>query len=293
MTKRAGVIGHPLGHSKSPAIFNAAFRVAGIDATYEAWDTPPDVLEGRVNALRGADYLGANVTIPHKEAVIPFLDAVAGAAEKARAVNAVVHEDGRLVGHNTDVAGFARALREDAGFEARGRRTMLLGSGGAARAVALALIEAGASLIFVVARQPKKIDAMVRALKPVTPTGTTITWAYWSDGSFLRSLCEADLIVNCTPVGVAGSETDGQSPLPAELIEPKVTVFDLVYNPVETPLVAAARSRGARAVSGLGMLVYQAGESFRLWTGRDADTDAMFAAAREALGVASCGTEST
>jgi len=284
VTKRAGVIGHPLGHSISPAIFKAAFAAAGIDATYEAWDTEPEVLEGRVNALRGADYLGANVTIPHKQAVASLVDETSDVAAKIGAVNTIVHAGGKLVGHNTDAGGFARSLKEDAGFDAKGKRTVLLGSGGAARAVAVALIDAGASVIYVVARQPRKIDAMVVALKPLTRAGTTITWAYWGDGSFLVSMRDADLIVNCTPVGTAGSATAGQSPVAAELIQPGATVFDLVYNPLDTPLVVAARSRGARAVPGLGMLVYQAAESFRLWTGHDADTAAMLGAAKRALG---------
>jgi shikimate dehydrogenase len=284
VSKRAGVIGHPLGHSVSPALFNAAFAAAGIDAAYEPWDTPPDTLEGRVQSLRGDDYLGANVTIPHKETIVSLLDGRSDVASRAGAVNTVVHEDGKLTGHNTDVAGFARALREDAGFDAKGKATMLLGSGGAARAVALALIEAGASVIYVVARQPRKIDRMVVDLKPLTQTGTTITWAYWGDGSYLRSLAQADLLVNCTPVGVAGSESAGKSPVEASLIQPQTLVFDLVYNPLETPLVAAAKSRGAKAHAGLGMLVYQAAESFKLWTGADADTKAMMAAARSALG---------
>lgn len=283
MSKRAGVIGHPLAHSISPVIFNAAFQSAGIDATYEAWDTPPESLGGRVDALRGDDFYGANVTIPHKEAVVPLLDGLSETAAKIGAVNTIAHDDGKLTGHNTDVAGFSRSLRDDAGFDARGARVLLLGAGGAARAVALALIEAGASVIFVVARQPRKIDAMVVKLKPLTATGTTITWAYWGDGSFLRTLGDADLVVNSTPIGVAGSETAGQSPIPGELIQPHTTVFDLVYNPPETALVAAARSRGGKAVSGFGMLVHQAAESFRLWTGRDADREAMSSAGGVAL----------
>jgi shikimate dehydrogenase len=284
MTKRAGVIGHPLGHSVSPAIFRAAFEAAGIDATYEAWDTPPDTLQGRVDALHGGDFFGANVTIPHKEAIVPLLDGTSDLAGKVKAVNTVVHADGKLTGHNTDVGGFARALREDAGFDAKGKRALLLGSGGAARAVALALIEAGASLIYVVGRKPRNIDRMVVELKPLTTTGTTITWAYWGDGSFLRALDTCDLIVNATPIGVKGSDSDGKSPLEAEQIRPDITVFDLVYNPLETPLVKAARSRGAKATAGLGMLVYQAGDSFKLWTGQEADTGAMLDAAKAALG---------
>lgn len=284
MTKRAGVIGHPLGHSISPALFAVAFEAAGIDATYEAWETPPDTLEGRVNSLRGGDFLGANVTVPHKTDIVPLLDETDDVASKARAVNTVVHREGKLIGYNTDVAGFARSLREDAGFDAKAKATMVLGSGGAARAVALALVEAGARVIYVVARQPRKLERTVLDLKPLTPAGTTISWAYWGDGSFLRSLAEADLLVNCTPVGTTGSESAGKPVIDPELIQPKTTVFDLVYNPLETPLVAAAKSRGAKAYSGLGMLVYQAAESFRLWTGKDADTKLMLAAGRKALG---------
>jgi shikimate dehydrogenase len=283
LTKRAGVIGHPLGHSISPALFKAAFDAAGIDATYEAWDTPPENLQGRVDALRGADYLGANVTVPHKTEIQALLDGRDEIATKAGAVNTIVHRDGKLTGHNTDVGGFARSLREDAGFDAKGKATMLLGSGGAARAVALALIDAGASVIYVVARQPRKLDRMVVDLKPLTTTGTTITWAYWGDGSFLRSLAEADLLVNCTPLGTNGSESAGQPAVDASLINPETTVYDLVYNPMETPLVAAAKTRGAKAFSGLGMLVNQAAESFRLWTGQEADRRLMLEAGRKAL----------
>jgi shikimate dehydrogenase len=283
VSKRTGVIGHPIGHSVSPAIYGAAFKAAGIDATYEAWDTPEDTLQGRVDSLRGADFLGANVTVPHKEAIVPLLDGVEGVADQAKAVNTVVHRDGKLIGHNTDVAGFSRSLKEDLGFDAKGKATMLLGSGGAARAVALALIQHGASLIYVVARQPRKIDRMVVDLKPLTSTGTTITWAYWNDGSYLRSLAEADLLVNCTPVGMRGGDSNGKAVVDPALLRKETAVFDLVYNPSDTPLTAAARERGAKAVSGLGMLVYQAAESFRLWTGKDADTKAMFEAGRGAL----------
>jgi len=285
VTKRAGVIGHPLGHSVSPALFAAAFRAAGIDASYDAWDTPPETLEGRVNALRGSDFYGANVTIPYKVAIVEFLDGRSDLATKSGAVNTVVHAGDKLVGHNTDVAGFARSLREDAEFDPRGKRAMLLGSGGAARAVALALIEEGATLVYVVGRQPKKIDRLVLDLKPLTASGTTVTWAYWGDGSYLNMLGgEADLVVNCTPVGVSGSDSAGQSVVPAELMQPKTLFFDLVYNPAETPLVAAARSRGAPAISGMGMLVYQAAASFKLWTGQEADVGAMREAAQQALG---------
>lgn len=281
---RAGLIGHPLGHSISPAILTAAFSAAGVDATYEPWDTEPDVLAARIEALRGDGFLGASVTIPFKEAVVPMLDGTEAAARTCGAVNTIVHQAGKLIGHNTDVAGFARSLKEDAGFDAGGKRCVLLGSGGAARAVGLALVDAGASVIYVVGRQPRRVEGVVLALKSLTRPGTTITWAYWGDGSFLRALAEADLVVNCTPVGTAGSPTAGHSPIAATLIAATCTVFDLVYNPAPTPLVAAAQARGARAVGGIGMLVYQAAEQFKLWTGKDADVAVMLKAAKEALG---------
>jgi shikimate dehydrogenase len=284
VTKRAGLIGHPLGHSISPAIFTAAFAAAGVDATYERWDTEPDVLAARIEALRGDGFLGASVTIPFKEAVVPMLDVTEAAAKTCGAVNTIAHAGDKLIGHNTDVAGFARSLREDAGFDAAGKRCVLLGSGGAARAVGLALAEAGASVVCVAGRQPRRVESVVLALKPLTRPGTTVTWAYWGDGSFLRAVGEADLVVKCTPVGTAGSATAGQSPIDARLIDAGCTVFDLVYNPAPTPLVAAAQARGAKAVGGLGMLVFQAAEQFRVWTGKEPDVAVMLEAARDALG---------
>lgn len=283
MTKRTGVIGHPLGHTVSPAMFKGAFHAAGIEATYEAWDTPPDTLQGRIDALRGGDFLGANVTIPHKQVVIPFLDGTSDLAAKAGAVNTIVHQDGKLIGHNTDVLGFARSLKEDAGLDMKRKKAMLLGSGGAARAVALALIEQNPEVIFLMGRTPRNLDKMAVSMKELTPTGTTITWAYWGDGSYLRMLREADLVVNCTPLGTAGTLDADVSPVEPSLMQPHTTFFDLVYNPDETAFLAAARSRGAKAVPGLGMLVYQGAESFKLWTGKDADTKSMFEAARGAL----------
>ena len=288
-TKRAGVIGYPLGHSLSPTIFQAAFDAVGVDARYEAWETPPDQLEGRINALRGDDFLGANVTIPHKQAVVPLLDRLDERAERIGAVNTIVHESGQLVGYNTDVAGFARALRDDAGFDPKGMRTAVLGAGGAARAVALALIEGGASIILLTGRSPRRLDKVCADLRSLTPTGTTLTWTHWGDGTFMTVVPSAGLLVNCTPVGTRGSETEGESPIDARYLPAGGIVFDLVYNPPETPLLKAAKERGAKAVSGLGMLVYQAAESFRLWTGQEAPVERMLEAGREALGAGVAG----
>jgi len=284
--KRAGVIGHPLGHSLSPAIFQAAFDAAGVDAQYEKWETEPDQLEGRLNALRGDDFLGATVTIPHKEAVVPLLDRLDDTATRTGAVNTIANEEGQLVGHNTDVAGFARALRDDACFDAKSKRIGIIGAGGAARAISLAMVEAGASIILLTGRTPRRLDKICADLRKLEPPGTTITWAHWGDGVFMTVLPSCDLLVNCTPVGTKTSDTDGQSPIDAQWLPKRGIVFDLVYNPPETPLLKAAKERGLTPVSGLGMLVYQAAESFRIWTGREAAVQKMLSVGREALEVA-------
>jgi shikimate dehydrogenase len=265
-------------------IFQAAFDAAGIEATYEPWKTAPDELQSRVESLHDGDVLGANVTIPHKEAIVPLLDRIDERAAPVGAVNTVVNEDGKLAGYNTDVAGFMRSLREDAGFDPEGKRVAILGGGGAARAVAHALVEARAARVLLTGRSPRKLDAIVAGLRGLQLAGTMSTWAHWGDGVFLTFLPAADILVNATPVGTAGTDTEGQSPIEPQHLPASGIVLDLVYNPSETPLLRDAKARGARTVSGLGMLVYQAAESFRLWTGQDADTGRMFAAGREALG---------
>jgi shikimate dehydrogenase len=285
--KRAGVIGHPLGHSISPAVFQAAFDSAGIDARYDAWPVAPDDLEAKMNELRMDDVLGANVTIPHKETVIPFLDRVDERAQQIGAVNTIVNDGGQLVGHNTDISGFARSLKEDAGFDPKQKRTAIIGAGGAARAVALALVEGGATLIYVTGRSVRRIDKLVADLRPLTSPGITLTWCYYMDGVYQRLLPDVDLLVNCTPVGTKTSDTNGRSPVDAEYLPSKGIVFDLVYNPPETPLLKSATECGAKAVSGLGMLVYQAADSFRLWTGKDAPVEKMMGAGKVALGAPS------
>ena len=282
--KRAGVIGYPLGHSLSPAILQAAFDAAGVGAQYETWETEPDQLEGRLNALRGDDFLGANVTIPHKEAVVPYLDRLDETAQLVGAVNTIWNESGQLVGYNTDVAGFARAQRDDAGFDPKGKRAGIIGAGGAARAVGLALVRGGASIVLFVGRTPKRLDRVVVDLRKLESTGTTVTWTHWGDGTFMTVLPSCELLVNCTPVGTKGSDSEGQSPIDAQWLPKSGVVFDVVYNPPETQLLAAAKARGLKPVSGLGMLVYQAAESFRLWTGQEASVGKMLAAGREALG---------
>jgi shikimate dehydrogenase len=270
----------------SPLIQGLAFAHHGLDERYELWETKASRLAGRVRSLRSDDCLGANVTVPHKEAVIPHLNELDSLAQKTRAVNTIVNRRGRLFGYNTDVFGFARAL-EEAGFSASGRRAVLIGAGGAAHAVGLALVEAGVAAIALCDVIPGRSQALADHLRSVAPRRTAVRSYGPTDDGFLESITRCQLLVNCTPVGTRHSDAEGQSPVDGKTIPAGALVFDLVYNPPVTPLLAAAQARGARVIGGLAMLVYQAAASFKLWTGLEAPTGLMLAEARRALDVAS------
>ena len=279
--KRVGLIGFPLAHSLSPLIQGVAFAHHALPERYELWETEASQLEERVRGLRAGDCLGANVTIPHKEAVIPYLDDLDPTAQKVGAVNTIVNRQGCLYGHNTDVTGFARALTE-AGFSAQGGRAVILGAGGAARAVGVALVEAGVAEIVLSDIVSGRSEALAATLRSLA-SGSAVRACGPDDESFRKATTACRLLVNCTPVGMRHSGSEGQLPLDAEMIPPGALVFDLVYNPPVTPLLAAARARGAGVIGGLSMLVYQAAASFKLWTGLAAPEDLMLAAARQAL----------
>jgi shikimate dehydrogenase len=280
--KHIGLIGQGLKHSVSAAMQQAALDHLGLEARYEVWDTRPDEVEQRVTSLRDEDCLGANVTVPHKQAVIPFLDELDSMATRAGAVNTIVRQQGRLTGHNTDVAGFTRALTA-AAFNPRGVRAAVLGAGGGARAVSLALIEGGAGLVFLSDAVSERAETLAGDLTALAPPGTAVVWSQWGDDDFRLALRACGLLVNCTPVGMRFGPAAAQPPVPAEFIPAGCLAFDLVYNPEETPFLRAARLRKARVAGGLSMLVYQGAASLTLWTGRGAPVEVMFRAARKAL----------
>ena len=258
----AFVIGHPVGHSLSPAMHNAAFRVLGMAHRYEALDVAPEALAAPVARLRASDVLGANVTVPHKERIMALLDAVAGEAREIGAVNTVVRADRHLTGHNTDRAGFAAALAER-GIALAGKRALVLGAGGAARA-AVPSLRAGGAAVHVTNRTPGRAAALVAALG-----GEVAPWP-----AALPSALEGfDLLVNATSIGLRGDD-----PLPGTALPASLVVFDLVPTARETPLLARARAAGCVTVDGLLMLLHQAAASFRLWTGENAPMSAMRAA---------------
>jgi shikimate dehydrogenase len=280
--KQVGLIGHPIAHSLSPAIQDAAFAYHGREEHYELWDTEAPDLEARVCALRDDAALGANVTVPYKQVVMPFLDRLNPLAEQTGAVNTIVNEGGRLSGYNTDVTGFEQALSK-ADCPTEGERAVVLGAGGAARAVGLVLVRGGAASIDLCDIDIERSRALAEHLRSLAGGRTVVRAHAPSDIAFRDAVTNCRLLVNCTPIGTRHSEFEGRLPLDAEVLPSGALVFDLVYNPPLTPLMAAAQARGAQAGGGLSMLVYQAAASFKLWTGLEAPVNEMLAAAQRAL----------
>ena len=277
--ERVGLIGWPVEHSVSPAMHNAAFAALELGWHYTPLPTPPGQVGAALAELKAQGYRGANVTVPHKEAVLPYLDEIAGDAQAIGAVNTVVVLESRLVGHNTDAAGFLAALWE-AGFEPSGRQALVLGAGGAARAVVYALAQAGCT-IAIYNRTPLRALELARRMGEIG-VQTPITWLPSLEALAGPELAGLDLLVNATPLGmwpqVGASPWPEALPLPAHW-----TVLDLVYNPAETRLLAQASAAGATAVGGLSMLVHQGALSFELWTGHAPPLDVLRAAAQQAL----------
>jgi len=276
----AAVIGWPVGHSISPAMHNAAFRALGLHWHYLALPVDPRDLSVAVAGLRALGFAGFNVTIPHKIAMLPLMDELSEDAVAIGAVNTVVIRDGRLTGHNTDAYGFLTTL-EASGFAPAGRQALVLGAGGAARAVVYALARAG-TVVRLWNRTPERASRLVADLAPHL-AGASVA-ALPGDGAALAgALSKADLVVNATSVGMKGGPAG--SPLPAGLLlRPDMTVFDLVYTPPLTPLLRQARAARARPVGGLGMLVRQGARAFTLWTSIEPSVEVMERAARRALG---------
>ncbi len=278
MPQRLGIIGHPIGHSISPVFQQAALDAVGFDGTYEPWDVEPDEVGEFVDGLRAPGTLGINVTVPHKEAVIPFLDEVDDWASTAGAVNTIVNREGRLTGHNTDGIGFLRALREGAGFDPRGRDVLVLGAGGSARGVVYALARAGIAQLFIANRTVERAERLV-ALS--IDSGVAAEALGLSGAS--EAAREVALIVNCTSMGMLHGPDENGTPLTAVDIPSSVLVNDLVYNPQETPLLREAAESGAATLGGIQMLVYQGAASFEMWTGHDAPAAIMLEAATAAM----------
>lgn len=257
------LLGHPVAHSLSPAMHNAAFRTLGLPHRYETLDVTADALPGVIDRIRNGDVLGANVTVPHKEAVLTLVDTTDGPSAEIGAANTLSRtSDGRRVlGSNTDVVGFGYAVRD---LPLDGARVLLLGAGGAARAVLAVLVERGAS-ITVANRTSERARSLTRTLvHPVVGAPGVVEWGSRMD------LGAIDVVVNATALGL-----HGEDPLAGAELRPDLIIVDLTPTATATPLARRARAAGATVVDGLPMLLQQAAASFRIWTGQDAPVEAM------------------
>ncbi len=278
-TRVCGVIGDPIEHTMSPAMHNAAFEEMGMDYRYVPFRVRREELGKAVEGMRALNVRGLNVTIPHKVSIIPFLDKLDIMVERVGAVNTIVNDNGVLTGYNTDATGFLQALLER-GVEPEGKNVVILGAGGASRAISFILAEKGADLVILnrrleldwaeelAQRISQAFDREVRALE-------------LSEKNLATVLEGAEVLVNATSVGM--SPEAEATPVPARLLKPGLVVFDIVYNPVQTRLLREAEEAGASIISGLDMLVWQGALSFEKWTGRKAPVDLMKREAMKAL----------
>ena len=270
MTKRVVLIGHPVAHSLSGLMQQAAFDAAGIPATYELWDKAPAELADAIASLRKEEFLGANVTIPHKEKVVALVDRSTEEAHATGAVNTITREGKKLVGHNTDVPGFRAALDKLVGKQKMPRSAVVLGSGGGARAVVHGLISEGFTRIVVFNRHLHRAEAMVKFFGR-SAAHMELRAMPWHESIIEAELSKAKVLINATAVGLTGD----MSAISGEVIPPGLLVMDLIYNPARTKLLRDAEAAGCTVLNGEVMLLNQGAASFTLWTGQPAPLDLM------------------
>jgi len=275
MTKRVVLIGHPVAHSLSGAMQQAAFDSLGIDASYELWDRAPIALAEAIAELRTDDFLGANVTIPHKERVVPQVDRLTEEAHATGAVNTLTKEGRKLVGHNTDVPGFTVALDTLVGRQKLPRNAVVLGAGGGARAVVYGLIRQGFQRVIVFNRHLHRAESMVKYFGK-SASHMDLRAMPWHESIIEAELSKTKLLVNATSIGLSADE----SPVPAEILTPELLVLDLIY--AQTRLLREAAAAGCTTSDGETMLLHQGAAAFPLWTGQPAPLEVMGAALKAA-----------
>ncbi|MFQ5912795.1 MAG: shikimate dehydrogenase [Nitrospinota bacterium] len=278
-----GVLGFPLGHSLSPLMYNPALAELELPYRFLAFEVRPEGLRDAMRGIRALGIHGVALTIPHKEAVLTHLDDLTEQARRIGAVNLVFRDGERLIGHNTDGAGFARSLREEGGMDPRGRRFLLLGAGGAARGIALELAAEGAAHLAIANRTLERAGALAEWVRKGFRS-VRVQALPLRGGQVKAAAGEADAVIQCTSLGLmGGGEEEDALPLDPGCLRPGQVVVDIVYRPLEPPFLRAARARGAKTVSGLGMLVFQGAENFRIWTGRELPVERVRAAMEAAL----------
>lgn len=278
-TKIIGIFGDPVAHTLSPVVQNAAFGSLGLDFVYMPFHVRPARLKEAVEGVRAFHMAGVNITIPHKIKVMGYLDTVEAHARAIGAVNTVVNIDGRLIGHNTDGAGFLKSLMEETGFTPRGARVLVVGAGGAARAVLYSILSEQPASVVVLNRTPERATALVKEFGARFPQTNLKSGVLAHMEKYAASV---DLVVNATSLGMEGNPELG---FPVDALPSGAIVSDIVYSPLETGLLKSARARGLAVHNGLSMLIGQGAIGFELWTGHEAPVEVMKAAALKALGL--------
>lgn len=269
---RLAVFGDPVTHSKSPPMHDAALAACGIAARYCRLHIRPAELPAALRLLARENFIGANVTIPHKSGALALVDEATGHARLAGGVNTVLVEGEKLRGFSTDGPGLARAVREEFGAELRDLRVLILGAGGGAgRAIAMECAAEKCPRLVLVNRTIEKLQSFSPLLETLIPAGS-LAIEPWSDAVFAAWIPRVDLVINCSPVGMKPGDV---SPIPAEFLQPETLLYDTVYTAARTPLLQAADVAGARGANGLSMLLHQGALSFEIWFERDAPLEAM------------------
>jgi len=273
-----GVIGHPVAHSRSPALQLAAFQAAGLPAQYPRIELTPEELPAAVEAMRRRPFAGWNCTVPHKPALLALVDARDPSAEAAGGANTVLNENGRLTGFSTDGPGWVRAIREDFGLDVRDLRILVLGAGGAGQAIACQCALEGCERLVIANRTPEKARELAGRLAPrfhstkLLGADLRLKAIPLEEAAIAREIHTIDLVVNGTSSGLRPSDPPV---LPARVLQPHLCVYDTIYQPARTGLLRAAQEAGARTANGLSMLLHQGALAWEIWTGRPAPLDAM------------------
>jgi shikimate dehydrogenase len=276
-TAVCGIIGDPVEHTVSPAMHNAAFQHLGLDFVYVPFRVRKEDLGQAIRGVKALNIRGLNVTIPHKIAVMPFLDWIDAVPEKIGGVNTIINRDGELLGYNTDASGFRHALQAEK-IKPEGEKVVILGAGGAAHAIAFILADKGANLTVI----NRNLGRAQDLADLISTTFSRDVKALESGRDNLKTALEgADILVNTTSVGM--SPRSEATPLPADLLRPDLVIFDIIYNPLQTRLLTEAEKKGARVIGGIEMLVWQGAAAFELWTGQAAPVDIMRQASMEAV----------
>jgi len=280
LNKFAGIIGYPLSHTLSPSMHNFIYQKLGIDVEYKKWEISPNNLKSHIEKINNENFIGANITVPYKEKIVPLLDEIRNEAKFTGAVNTIVKNNNKLIGYNTDVYGIEQTLDIKLKNDVI-NNAVIFGAGGAAKAAFFVLLQRGLNNLTIVNRTKSNALKMISKFNNVNCDQTIITL---NEKSQIKSAClSADLIINTTILGMKNSGYEDISPIDSTFIDSNSVIFDMVYNPTKTPLIKIALERNANIIEGLDMLVYQAIKSIELWTGIRPSFDDMYSKCKEIL----------